>query len=116
MAGRSGVYMRCTRFDNEEIVLFYRASSFSDIVPAFSFVAVNQNVLRASFCTFPVVTFRMRIVANICGMQQTSHGVFFYFQKILLRNDDGFLIGESVFLLFHSVFVCEDKCRYLFGF
>ena len=25
-------------------------------------------------------------------------------------------IGESVFLLFHSVFVCEDKCRYLFGF
>ena len=73
-------------------------------------------MLRASFCTFPVVTFRMRIVANICGMQQTSHGVFFYFQKILLRNDDGFLIGESVFLLFHSVFVCEDKCRYLFGF
>jgi hypothetical protein len=64
MAGRSGVYMRCTRFDNEEIVLFYRASSFSDIVPAFSFVAVNQNVLRASFCTFPVVTFGVRIVAS----------------------------------------------------
>ena len=110
MVGRSGVYVRCTCFNNEEIVLFYCASSFPDIVPAFSFMAVNQNVLRASFCTFPVVTFGVRIIAYICGMQQAGHGVFFDFQKILLRNDDGFLIGESVFLLFHSVFVCEDKC------
>ena len=94
--GRCDIGVRRTGFDDEELVLFYETSTFSDVIPAFSFVTIDQNVLFTAFFPLPIMVLRMGIVADIGRIEQAGHGILLHLEENLLRNHNGLFIGKSV--------------------
>lgn len=116
MLGRCGIGVRRTGFDDEELVLFYETSTFSDVIPAFSFVTIDQNVLFTAFFPLPIMVLRMGIVADIGRIEQAGHGILLHLEENLLRNHNGLFIGKSVFLLSIRMSVLSDNVSILSGF
>lgn len=103
-------------FSGRRVILFCHTSSFSSVMPTFSFITMGRGILQTSFYAFPMIAFHVQVMTGVYKVRRADRKIFFCFRGVLLEGSSNFLVKRSIFLLFRDMFIYRSGYECLFKF